>query len=176
MELLRCRRIWRPNCVDLILISSLSNQSFRWIQSGLSTVIPLQRKKHNLEMFRALTHPHTQHTDRLRNESFEYQKDRQKAEFVSTYFKWAHRTGKLSPSEYLCSFCHLVFKLWLSGGIFLHIWLVGLCSFFGFNSSLKNINRQINDYNQFIYLHNGPMFSELRLTSEGKKVLGFKFR
>lgn len=59
VELLWCGRIWRPNSTDLILIWSWSNQSVRWIQSGVSTVIPLQRKKHYLEMIQGTNAEHT---------------------------------------------------------------------------------------------------------------------
>lgn len=144
VELLWCRRIWRPNSTDLISIWSWSNQSVRWIQSGVSTVIPLQRKKHDLEMIRGTNVEHTlQHTHHpMKQKCVEHQRERQPSRVSGT------------TCEYLRRFCHLLFKLWLCCGIFLHKWLIGLCSFFGFHSSLQDINRQMNDYHHCaLYTH-----------------------
>lgn len=122
--------IWFQFGVDLISLSDGSNQ-------GVSTVIPLQRGKKKKPRsgddagHKCGTHSpvHTHHP--LKQRSVE-----------------RHRGRQPSCDEYLCRSCHLLFKLRLCRSIFLHEWLVGLCSFFGFHSSLRDVNRQMNDYHQ----------------------------
>lgn len=89
-------------------------------------------------------------------------------------------------SEYLCSFCHLLFKLRLCCGVLLHKRLVGLCGFFGFHSSLQNINKTDKWLSLGYTLHTmGLCFprstresakekAKLRCSSEGEKLSGVK--
>lgn len=146
--------IWFQFGVDLISLSDGSNQ-------GVSTVIPLQRrkkkkKKHDLEMMQGTNVEHT----------LQY-----------THQPLKQRGRQPSRVEYLCRSCHLLFKLWLCCSIFLHKWLIGLCSFFGFHSSLQDVNRQMNDYHQcarctHTHTHNRPLFSKINWRiSKGEKVL-----
>lgn len=44
---------------------------------------------------------------------------------------------KKKKRSYLCRFLHLEFKVRLGVGVFLHVRLVRLCGFFGFESGLK---------------------------------------
>lgn len=131
--------------MDLILIWSLSNQPLWWIQSELCRMNLFQRKgKNNLEMIQGKEGRADAHRfGRLHNKVLTAQRQ-------TTGWVWGNILNEKTHRKrfdwwYLCSFCHLLFKLRLGCGIFLHVRFVGLCSFFGFYSSLQSVNKQLND-------------------------------